>query len=62
MGAKTQKKFWLIFFNFNITFPAACGCASVFLKMVPKFKMAARNKLQNFLLVQKLKNLTSEII
>ena len=37
-----------------MTFPATWGCASDFLKMLPKFEMSARRK--NF------KNLMSEII
>ena len=31
--------------NFNITFLATWGCASDFLEMLPKFKMAARGQL-----------------
>ena len=38
VGAKTPKNSLVIFFNFNITFLAAWGCASDFLKMLPKFK------------------------
>ena len=37
-----------------MTFLATWGCASDFLEMLPKFKMAARVQLQNFLWVQKL--------
>ena len=58
-GAKTQKNCLVNFFSqFNITFQATCmtwGCASDFLKMLPKFKMAARGQLQFFLSAQKLK-------
>ena len=43
-------------------FLATWGCASDFLKMLPKFKMAARGQLQIFLWAQKLQNLKSEII
>ena len=50
------------FRNFNITFLATWGCASDFLKMLPKLKMAARGELQSFLWAQKLQNLKSEII
>ena len=46
-----------------MTFLATCGCASNFLKIPPKLKMAARGQLQIFLWAQKLeKNLKSEII
>ena len=38
-----------------MTFLAAWGRASVFLKMLPKFRMAARGQLQIFLWAQKLK-------
>ena len=38
-----------------MTFLAKWGCASDFLKMLPKFKMAARRQLQIFLWAQKLK-------
>ena len=64
MGAKTQKISSIVnfFLNFTITFIATCGCAIDFLKMLPKFKMAARSQLQNFLWAQKLQNQTSEII
>ena len=62
-GAKTQKKFLVIFFfYFNITFLATWGCANDFLKMLPEFKMAAIGQLQIFLWAQKLQNLKSEII
>ena len=54
-GAKTQKiGLFNFFFNFNITFLATCGCAIDFLKMLPKFKMAARSQLQIVLWAQKL--------
>ena len=43
------------FFEIFITFLATWGCASDFLKMLPKFKMAARGQLQIFLWMQKLK-------
>ena len=36
-----------------MTFLATWGCASDFLKMLPKFKMSARGQLQNFLCAQK---------
>ena len=64
MGAQKLKKFvWSIFFsNFNITFLATWGCASDFLKMLPKFKMAARGQLQIFLWAQKRQKSKSEII
>ena len=42
-------------------FLATWGCASDFLKMLPKFKMAARGQLQNFLWAQKLKKLVWSI-
>ena len=45
-----------------MTFLATWGCASDILKMLPKFKMAARGQLQKIVLAQKLKNLMSEII
>ena len=45
-----------------MTFLATWGCASDFLKMLPKFKMGARGQLQIFLWAQKLLNLTSEIM
>ena len=62
VGAKTQKINLVIFFTFSIIFLAICGCASDFLKMLQKFKMAARSQLKIFLRAQKLWNLTSEII
>ena len=41
-GAETQKNCLVNFFsNFNNIFLATWGCASDFLKMLPKFKMAA---------------------
>ena len=43
-------------------FLATWGCAGDFLKMLPKFKMAAKSQHQKILWVQKLKNLKSEII
>ena len=45
-----------------MTFLATWGCASDSLKMLPKFKMAAKGQLQKNLWAQKLKNLKSEII
>ena len=48
--------FGQFFFNYSITFLATCGCASDFLKMLLKLKMAARCQLQNFLRLQKLTN------
>ena len=36
------------FWNFNITFLATWGCASNFIKMLPKFKMAPWGQLQIF--------------
>ena len=52
-GAKTQKISLVnFFFNFNTTFLATCECAMDFLKMLSKFKMAARNKLQHSLWAQ----------
>ena len=49
-GRKNSKNvFGQFFLNFNITFLIATwGCASDFLKMLPKFKMAARGQLQIF--------------
>ena len=46
-GAQKLKKIILInfVFNFNITFLAAWGFASDFLKMLPEFKMATRVQL-----------------
>ena len=62
-GGETQKICLVNFFSyFNITFLAAWGCASDFLKMLPKCKIAARGQLQIFLWAQKLQNLKSEII
>ena len=43
VGPKTTSYF---FWNLNMTFLAKWGCASDFLKMLPKFKMAARGQLQ----------------
>ena len=40
-----------------MTFPAAWGCASDFLKILPKYKMTARGQLQKNLWAQKLLNL-----
>ena len=45
-----------------MTFLATRACASDFLKMLPKFKIAARVQLQKNLWAQKLKNFKSEII
>ena len=45
-----------------MTFLASGGCATVFLRMLPKFKMAARGQLKKKLWAQKLKNLETEII
>ena len=46
VGAKTQKLLVIFFFNLNMTFLATWGCASDFLKMLTKFKMASRGQLQ----------------
>ena len=43
VGAKTTGQ--CFFLNFNITLLATWGCASDFLKMLPKLKMAARGQL-----------------
>ena len=62
-GSKTSKnEFGHFFLNFNIISLATCGCAIDSVKMLTKFKMAARSQLRNFLWAQKLQNLTSEII
>ena len=53
VGAKTQKLLVKSFWNFNMTFLATWGCASDFLEMLPKFKMAARGQLQISLWAQK---------
>ena len=45
-----------------MTFLATWGCTSDFLKMLPKFKMAARGQLQKILWAQKFKKSKSEII
>ena len=47
VGAKTQKLLVKSFSNFNTTFLATWGCASDFLEMLPKFKMAARSGCKN---------------
>ena len=55
-GVKTQKIRLVNFFlNFNITFLATWGCASDFLKMLLKFKMAARGQLNFFVGAKTLK-------
>ena len=59
-GAKSSLGYFL--FNFNIPFLAACGCTRDFLKMLAKFKMAAKSQHKNILMGQKLKKLTSKII
>ena len=41
---KPKKLVWSFFWHFNITFLATWGCASDFLKMLPKSKMAARGQ------------------
>ena len=46
LWAQKLKNYW--------SFLATWGCASEFLKMLPKFKMAARGQLQNNLWAQKL--------
>ena len=51
VGAKTTGQFVC---NFNMTFLATWGYASEFLKMLPKFKMAARGHFQKNLWAQKL--------
>ena len=61
-GVKNQKNCLGNFFNFNITFLAAWGCASDFLKMLPNFKMAARGQLNFFCGRKSLQNLRKEII
>ena len=43
---KNSKTTGYFFFNLNMIFLATLGCASDFLKMLPKFKMAARGQLQ----------------
>ena len=62
MGAKTKKLPVIFFLNINMTFLATWECASDFVKMLPKFKMATGGQLQKNLWAQKLKNLESEII
>ena len=48
-GGGAQKICLINFFsNFTITFLALWGCASDFLKSLPKFKMAAKGQLQIF--------------
>ena len=49
-----QKLLGNFFLNFNMTFLTTWGCASDFLRMLPKFKMAARGQLQKILWAQKL--------
>ena len=55
LAQKLKKLVMAIFFNFNITFLATRGCASDFLKILPKFKMTAnqieKKKLSNFTIV-----------
>ena len=60
--SSTLNLFGQFFLNFNITFLATWGCACDFLKMLQKFKMAARGQPQIFLWEQKLQNFKSEII
>ena len=56
-GRKNSKNLSGHFFsNFNIIFLATWGCASDFLMILPKFKIAARGQFQIFLWVQKLQN------
>ena len=43
-----RKNCWSFFFFFNMPFSAAWGCASDFLKMLPKFKMATRGNFNFF--------------
>ena len=50
------------FSNFNITFLATWGCASGFLKMLPKFKMAAIGQLLIFFVGAKTPKFKVEII
>ena len=45
VGAKTQKLLVKFLSNFNMKFLATWECASDFLEMLPKFKMAARGLL-----------------
>ena len=50
-----RKNYWSIcFFNFYMTFLATSGCASIFLKMLPTFKIAARGQHKQILWAQKL--------
>ena len=54
-GAQKLKKLVSsIFFQFQHYMPSNCGCVIDFSKMLPKFIMAARSQLQNFLWAQKL--------
>ena len=63
MAARGQLQFFLwsqkfkvgYYSNFTITFPTIWRCAADFLKVLLKFKMAAMDKLHNFLWAQKLK-------
>ena len=55
---KPKEYVWSIFFNFNITFLATCGCAID----ANKTQKAARGQLQICLWAQRLYNSTSEII
>ena len=50
MAATDQLEFLSrhFFSNFNIIFLATWGCASDFLKILPKFKIAARGQFQIF--------------
>ena len=56
VGAKTQKLKVRNYSNFTITFPTIWRCAGDCLKVLPKFKMAAMDKLHIFLWAQKFKN------
>ena len=53
VGAKTQNLLVNFFWNFEMTSLATLKWASDFLKMLPKFKMAARGQLQKNLWAQK---------
>ena len=53
-GRKNSKTTGQFFRNFNMTLLATWGCASEFLKMLLKYKMAATGQLQKNLWTQKL--------
>ena len=61
-GRRKLKNLVANYSNFTILFPTIWRCACDFLKVLPKFKMAAMHELYNFLCAPKTQKLKSEIM